>query len=132
MARRRASLKDRSSTKKGRGVNAFFDGSEGGPPVEVRKTATFNLPVRQQDFLDEFVRTGKQRFRHENKVGVGAINKSAVIEVLINMLETDEKIKVSLIKTLERKDRKEGSRHDPRKIVGDDGDEPVTEEAASE
>ncbi len=116
MTRRRATLKDRKRSK-GRGVEAFFEGTKIPikPAGEPRKTATFNLPLRQLDFFDEFIRTGKQRFRHMDKVGVGAVNKSAVLEELLNMLERDERLKENVLKALEKKDRKEGSRHDPRK-----------------
>lgn len=118
MTRRRASLTDRANRKTGQGVDAFFEGEaakEKPAPADVRKTATFNLFVRHQDFLDEFVKTGKQKFRHEDTVGVGAINKSVVLQELLEKLQTDEKLQQEILKRLEKKGREEGSRHDPRK-----------------
>lgn len=117
MTRRRASLTDRPKRETGKGVDAFFEGTpEAEPkPEEVRKTATFNLSLRHQDYLDEFVKAGKQRFRREGKVGVGAINKSAVLEELLEKLQGDKALQQELVKRLEQKGRDEGSRHDPRK-----------------
>lgn len=117
MTRKRASLTDRAKRKSGQGVNAFFEGTpkEKPAPADVRKTATFNLFVRHQDFLDEFVKTGKQKFRHEDTVGVGAINKSAVLQELLEKLQADERLQQEILKRLEKKGREEGSRHDPRR-----------------
>ena len=117
MTRKRASLADRPKRQTGKGVDAFFEGTpEAEPkPEEVRKTATFNLALRHQDFLDEFVKAGKQRFRRGGKVGVGAINKGAVLEALLERLEGDKALQQELLKRLEQKGKEEGSRHDPRK-----------------
>ncbi len=117
MTRRRASLSDRTKRTPGQGINAFFEVAEKTEtaPTDIRKTATFNLLVRHQDFLDEFVRTGKQTFRHKDTVGVGAINKSVVLQELLEKLQTDEKLQQEILKRLEKKGREEGSRHDPRK-----------------
>jgi hypothetical protein len=122
VARRRASLSDRTKRTTGQGVNAFFEVGEAAEkaepvPTDVRKAATFNLLVRHQDFLDEFVRTGKQTFRHKDTVGVGAINKSVVLQELLEKLQTDEKLQQEILKRLEKKGREEGSRHDPRRTT---------------
>ena len=122
MTRRRASLSDRTKRTAGQGVNAFFEAGETPEksdvvPSDIRKTATFNLFVRHQDFLDEFVRTGKQTFRHKDTVGVGAINKSVVLQELLEKLQADEKLQQEILKRLEKKAKEEGSRHDPRKAT---------------
>ncbi len=119
MTRRRASLTDRAKRTPGQGVNAFFEENdstkETTSSADVRRTATFNLYARHQDFLDEFVKTGKQTFRHKDTVGVGAINKSVVLQELLEKLQRDEKLQQEILKILERKGREEGSRHDPRR-----------------
>lgn len=117
MTRKRASLTDRPKRETGKGVDAFFEEMPKAEPKpeEVRKTATFNLSLRHQDYLDEFVKAGKQRFRREGKVGVGAINKSAVLEALLERLEGDKGLQQELLKRLEQKGKEEGSRHDPRR-----------------
>jgi hypothetical protein len=46
-----------------------------------------------QDFLDELVKTGKQKFRHEDTVGVEAINRSVVLQELLEKLQADEKLR---------------------------------------
>lgn len=122
MTRRRASLSDRTKRTAGQGVNAFFEagetpGKSDAAPSDIRKTATFNLFVRHQDFLDEFVRTGKQTFRHKDTVGVGAINKSVFFQELLEKLQVDEKLQQEILKRLEKKAKEEGSHHDPRKTT---------------
>lgn len=121
MTRRRASLTDRAKRTPGQGVDAFFEennaADETPAPVDVWRTATFNLFARHQDFLDEFVKTGKQTFRHKDTVGVGAINKSVVLQELLEKLERDEKLQQEILKSLEKKGREEGSRHDPRRAT---------------
>jgi hypothetical protein len=138
MVARRASLKDRTSKppEKGRGVDALFEPSpqlsvstsaqsksvtaetpnaSEDVQLEVPRAATFNLYGRHQDFLDEFVKSGKHEFRRRPDVGVGAVNKSAVLQELLEILKDDEALQKKVIRNLERKDRAEGSRHDPRK-----------------
>jgi len=122
VTRKRASLSDRTKRTTGQGVDAFFEAGESpenlnAASTDIRKTATFNLFVRHQDFLDEFVRTGKQTFRHRDTVGVGAINKSVVLQELLETLQRDEKLQQEILERLEKKGREEGSRHDPRKIA---------------
>ena len=117
MTRKRASLADRPKRETGKGVDAFFEATPKPEPKpeEVRKTATFNLSLQRQDYLDEFVKAGKQKFRREGKVGVGSINKSAVLEQLLDKLQGDKGLQQELLKRLEQKGKEEGSRHDPRK-----------------
>lgn len=73
--------------------------------------------MRHQDFLDEFIKAGKQKFRHEDTVGVGAINKSVVLQELLEKLQSDKKLQQETLKRLKKKGREEGSRHDPRKLI---------------
>jgi hypothetical protein len=68
-----------------------------------------------QDFLDEFAKTGKQKFRRKDTIGMGAINKSVVLQELLEKLQADEKLQQEILKRLEKKGRGEGSRHDPRR-----------------
>lgn len=141
MAAKRASLADRQPKRtqeqeRGRGVEALFEPPPAGektarnatsesnadlPPKsskeairEQPKTATFNLYPQHQNFLDEFVRQGKQQFR-EQHVGVGAINKSAVLQELLEVLQRDDMLQKKVIRSLEKRERTKGSRHNPYK-----------------
>lgn len=132
--KKRATLGDRAAkkpdTQKGRGVDALFDAAKEEPAQPQRRrtgrrsqaketpiTATFNLYPQHQDFLDSFVREGKQQFRKRG-VGVGAINKSAVLQELLELLKGDDAMKEKIVQSLERQGREEASRHDPRKRRG--------------
>jgi hypothetical protein len=86
---------------------------EGERPVA--RTATFNLFEEHQDFLDDFIRSGKRSFRRKPGVGVGAINKSAVLQELLELLEKDKGLQDTVLQNLEKKERSAGSRHDPRR-----------------
>ena len=134
MTAKRASLSDRqpkSAQERGRGVDALFEGSPprsrtaqepANPkpkPAEasdagrgVARPSTFNLYGNHQNFLDSFVREGKQEFRKRD-VGVGAINKSAVLQEMLELLETDKGLQRKVIHNLEVRQKTEGSRHDP-------------------
>ncbi len=129
--KKRASLKDIAS--KGKGVDTFFEPSqsqETPQPQEDRKeksnqtqpsrkrakpqTVTFSLYEKHQDFLDGFVTAGKKEFRH-SEIGTGAISKSAVFQVALEMLEEDKDLQQSVLTRLRKKVEIEGSPHDPRK-----------------
>lgn len=133
MTAKRASLSDRKpkqGQEKGRGADALFEGPprirrsqevQETPEPEAAKTAdakratqtsTFNLYVRHQSFLEEFVREGKQEFRRRD-VGVGAINKSAVLQEMLEILEADKVLQRKVMHNLESREKVEGSRHDP-------------------
>ncbi len=116
--KKRASLTDRPA-EKGRGIDALFEAPADQPPPQKEETwraATFNLYPRHQDFLDDFVRKGKREFRYKASVGVGAINKSLVLQTLLEFLEEDEKtLQTALLARLEEKERQEGSRHAPQR-----------------
>jgi hypothetical protein len=73
--------------------------------------------VQHQNFLDEFVKAGKQKFRHKDTMGVGAINERAVLQELLEKLQSDKKLQQETLKRLKKKGRGEGSRHDPRKLI---------------
>ena len=125
--KKRATLEDRRAKRlddgKGRGVEALFETApeeatksarRRAAPKDTPVTSTFNLYSQHQDFLDDFVRQGKRQFRR-NGVGVGAINKSVVLQELLELLKADEELQERIIQTLERQGREESSRHDPRK-----------------
>ena len=76
------------------------------------RPSIFNLYGKHQNFLDSFVREGKQEFRKRD-VGVGAINKSAVLQEVLELLETDKNLQRKVIQNLEARQNTEGSRHDP-------------------
>lgn len=127
MASKPAKIADRSKGKGGGGVDILFGGSaqekQPSPNAEEQvvaeheqhRAATFNLYSRHQDFLDDFVRSGKRQFRRKSSVGVGAINKSVVLQELLEVLQADRELQTKIITNLEHKAREEGSRHNPKK-----------------
>jgi hypothetical protein len=117
--KKRASLTDRP-VERGRGIDAFFEAPADQAPREelvgeTWRAATFNLYPRHQDFLDDFVRRGKREFRRKTSIGVGAINKSLVLQTLLEFLEEDDVLQGDLLARLEEKERQEGSRHAPQR-----------------
>ena len=55
------------------------------------RPSIFNLYGKHPIFLDSFAREGKWAFRKRN-VGVGALNKSAVLQEVLELLDTDKSL----------------------------------------
>lgn len=126
---KRISLKDKEVVNKGKGVDSFFNApeTENNLKQETKKptkkiierknkphTVTFSLYEKHQDFLDSFVTAGKKEFRHD-EIGSGAISKSAVFQMMLEILEEDKNLQTNILTRLRRKVELEGSPHNPYK-----------------
>ena len=58
---------------------------------DVVRPSVLNLYGKHPNFLDSFAREGKWAFRKRN-VGVDALNKSAVFQEVLELLDTDKSL----------------------------------------